>query len=129
VASPSHAHAVLVVDDDDDTRDSLVVYLQNVGCDARGASGGENALGQLREGFQPCSIVVDVSMPGMDGWGLLTALQKDPALAALPIVMLTGSPEHAPRAVGFGVQTFFTKPADPGGIAAMIAQHCPHRAP
>jgi CheY-like chemotaxis protein len=123
----SHRHSVLVVEDEPDARDALVAYLQTVGHEAQGASEGADALRQLAAGVRPCTVVIDVAMPGMNGWDLLTAMRKDPALASLPVMMLTGSPEHAKQAVRFGVQTYFTKPTDPGGIAAAIARLCPQR--
>ena len=124
----AHRHSVLVVEDDAGVREALVVYLQTVGHAAEGAADGVEALRKLEAGIlRPCVVVIDVIMPRMDGWDLLAAMREDPALAQLPTVMLTGSAEHAEQAVRFGVETYFTKPTDPGGIAAAIARLCPLR--
>jgi CheY-like chemotaxis protein len=119
-----HRHCALVVDDEKDVRDALVAYLESHGYRATGASGVATALHRLKQEV-PCVAVVDVSMPELDGWDFLEAAKRDPALAELAVVMITGSSEHAAKAARFGVQIYFNKPADPKGVATAIATLCP----
>jgi CheY-like chemotaxis protein len=123
----SHRHAVLLVDDDADTREAMSFYLRSHGYEVDEASGGHAALRQLRTGCTPCVVIIDALMPGMNGWELLTMLRADPKLATIPTVMVSGRPEEAGLAVRLGVRAFITKPADLDTIAAVVDEHCPRR--
>src|SRR5688572_9904551 len=68
--------AVLVVDDDSDTRDALEQILGDAGYPTLGVPSGEDALELLRSGMRPCVILVDLMMPGMDGWELIPAIRE-----------------------------------------------------
>jgi CheY-like chemotaxis protein len=121
-----HAHIVLVVDDDEAARDALTFFLGGRGYDAKGASGGEDALRKLAEGLVPCAIVTDVAMPGMCGWAFLDALRGDPELASIPVIVLSGRSSDA-RALRPGVHKYLTKPVEPGLIGDAVAECCPRR--
>lgn len=70
----------------------------------------------------PDVITLDVLMPGMDGWAVLTALKDDPTLAAIPVVMLTITDE---RKLGFslGASEYLTKPIDRAQLSAVLARY------
>ena len=84
------SHLVLVVDDDPSVRDLLTDALTEAGHRVDAAADGAQALNRLRDGFSPCVVLTDVRMPGMDGFELTREAGRDPQLAAIPIVMMTG---------------------------------------
>ena len=93
-----HAGCVLVVDDDDDVRETLRDVVESEGCAALLAANGREALDVLAK-HRPCLIILDLMMPVMSGTEMLAALQKDAALSALPVVISTSAPHLAPRGV------------------------------
>ena len=81
-------HLVLVIDDDPSQRDLLIRFLEREGFSVRTAPDGKTGL-ELARILHPRAILLDVMMPKMDGWSVLTALKADPALALIPVVMVT----------------------------------------
>lgn len=83
-------HSVLVVDDDVSVRSLYVDALTEVGHMVAVAADGAEALDRLRDGSVPCVVLSDVRMPRMDGWELSRAVSRDPELASIPVVVVTG---------------------------------------
>lgn len=81
---------LLVVEDNEIAREGVAAVLRREGCAAVLAVDGEQALACLRSGPVPDLILLDMMMPRVDGWKLLGELRKDPALAAVPTVVMTG---------------------------------------
>ena len=79
---------VLVIDDDEDQRALMIRFLHREGFRARTAGDGESGIG-LARALKPRAILLDVMMPGLDGWSVLTALKADPDLRDIPVVMVT----------------------------------------
>ncbi|MBW4660061.1 MAG: response regulator [Drouetiella hepatica Uher 2000/2452] len=103
---------VLIVDDSITVRELLSMTFNKVGYRVEQARDGQEAWEKLRSGL-PCDLVFcDIEMPRMDGLELLSRIQKDPALAHLPIAMLTsrGADRHRQMAVQLGAKGYFTKP-------------------
>lgn len=96
--SVAHAGCVLVVDDDDDVRETLRDVVESEGCAALLAANGREALDMLAK-HRPCLIILDLMMPVMNGTEMLAVLQKDAALSTLPVVISTSAPHLAPRGV------------------------------
>ena len=73
----------------------------------------------LRATLRPAAITLDVMMPGMDGWAVLSALKSDPELADIPVVMVTMTDD---RHMGYalGAADYVTKPIDPGRLTAVL---------
>jgi CheY-like chemotaxis protein len=88
------SHQILVVDDDPDIRSSLVDALASEGYQAHAVANGKEALDRLRASAPPCLILLDLMMPVMDGWRFLAEAETDPALAAIPVVVITASCEQ-----------------------------------
>ncbi len=99
---------VLVIDDDPAVRDLMGRFLRKEGFGVLEATGGESGLALARE-HRPDVITLDVLMPGMDGWAVLTALKNDPALAEIPVIMMTIIDD---KNMGFalGASEYLTKP-------------------
>jgi hypothetical protein len=112
---------VLVIEDDPATRQLLARMLAKDGFRVLEATGGEEGLTLARE-ERPDVITLDVLMPGLDGWGVLAALKNDPALASIPVVMLTITDE---RNLGFslGAAEYLTKPIERAQLSAVLSRY------
>ena len=99
---------VLVIDDDAATRDLLSRFLRREGLAVRTAPDGPTGLRLARE-LSPSAILLDVMMPRVDGWSVLTQLKADPDLADIPVVMVTMTQDKA-LARSLGAADFLTKP-------------------
>jgi len=87
-----HRHTVLLVDDHEDLRDAFLVLALSSGVDAVAVAGGREALTYLKTAAAtPCVIVLDLSMPDMDGLAFRREQSADPALADIPVVVLSGA--------------------------------------
>jgi CheY-like chemotaxis protein len=87
---------LLLIEDDDDLREDLAAILGHHGFTVRTAPDGRAALDLLRaSATRPSVILLDLMMPTMDGWAFRKAQLADPALADIPVVVLTGVPEQA----------------------------------
>ena len=91
------AGGVMIVEDDEDIRADLTAILRVKGFDVSEAANGKEALARLRGGDRPCLIVLDLMMPVMNGWELRAAMIGDAALAAIPVVVVSGKGRIAPE--------------------------------
>lgn len=108
---------ILVVDDDQNGRDSLCELLQLRGFVAIGARHGREALELLLEGLAPSLVLLDLDMPIMTGGELLAELRQHPALASIPVLIVSAAP---PSADVTGYLGFLQKPtAWPDLLAAI----------
>jgi signal transduction histidine kinase/DNA-binding response OmpR family regulator len=112
---------VLVIDDEATARDLIARGLSKEGFHVELASDGRTGLEQARK-LKPQAITLDVMMPGLDGWAVLTALKSDPATANIPVIMLTVVDE---KQIGFalGAADYFTKPIDWGRLNAALLKY------
>lgn len=85
------SHPVLVVEDDADLLETFILVLESSGHAAVGAADGYAALEMLRGGMRPCVILLDLMMPGMNGWQFREQQLKDPALAPIPVVLISAA--------------------------------------
>lgn len=81
---------VLIVDDDEDTRDAMADALEAHGFNARGAGNGKAALDVLAGSDKPFVILLDLSMPVMDGYEFRAAQLANPASAGIPVILISG---------------------------------------
>ena len=79
---------VLVIDDDPNVRDLMERYLSREGFEVASADNGQEGIKRIKS-FQPQVITLDVLMPVMDGWSVLTELKRDPETANIPVIMLS----------------------------------------
>jgi len=83
---------ILIVDDDNDIRAALSELLEAEGFSVEGAPDGREALARLRAAkVHPAVILLDLMMPGMDGWDFRSEQMRDPRLAAVPVVIVSAS--------------------------------------
>lgn len=116
--------SVMVIDDDDDIRDSIVEILSEEGYVAVGASDGADALAQLRQGSKPCLILLDLMMPGMDGAAFRNVQLKDPALAQIPVVVISADRDTARSGDALNVAGVLKKPANLADLLEMVKRFC-----
>jgi CheY-like chemotaxis protein len=113
---------VLVVDDAADIREAVTMFLELKGHRVVAARDGREALGAIREGLKPDVIVLDLMMPGMDGWGLVAALNEEGE--DIPIIVVSAV---APHASPKGVVAVLRKPLDPVELERAVRKHASAR--
>ena len=104
------ATRILVIDDDPAVHELMRRSLEKDGFRVEVAADGKTGLDLVRQ-FKPAVITLDVMMPHMDGWSVLTSLKADPATADIPVIMMTIVDD---KQMGFalGAADYFTKPID-----------------
>lgn len=114
---------VLVVDDFHDNREMYMQYLSFAGYRVAEAVDGEDALAKARS-LLPDVIVMDLSLPRLDGWEATRRLKKDPLTQAIPVIALTGHAlaGHAEGALGAGCDAFVTKPCVPSELEERVRE-------
>jgi CheY-like chemotaxis protein len=110
---------VLVVEDDKDNRDLVIELLHHAGYDARGVAGGAAALEAL-QGDQPCLVLVDMLMDGMDGRELMSRARRL-LTSAPPFVFLTAAHPSRLEEIDAAV---LSKPIDFDQLLGVVADHC-----
>ncbi|KQP13995.1 response regulator [Methylobacterium sp. Leaf93] len=105
---------VLIIDDDPATRDLLTRYLEKDGFRVASAADGREGLERARA-LRPRVILLDVTMPRMDGWSVLRALRADPELGATPVIMVTVLDEQS-LAFSLGATDYLHKPIEWGHL-------------
>jgi CheY-like chemotaxis protein len=119
------AHPVLVVDDDDDIRESLMDFLEDHGYEPLGAADGRDALDKLRaHGPRPCVIILDLMMPVMDGREFRERQLEDPELSAIPVVLVSAYQDVTDIARNLMVARHLPKPLDLEALLEVISAHC-----
>ena len=122
----SDAPLVLVVDDFEDNRAMYVEYLQFQGLRVIEAVNGEEAVDRENE-LLPAVIIMDLSLPVMDGWEATRRIKSNPKTKHIKVVALTGhaEPAHAKRALEAGCDDFVAKPCLPENLLAKVREHLP----
>jgi PAS domain S-box-containing protein len=112
---------VLVIDDDPRQRDLMQRFLSKEGFCIRVAAGGEKGLRLARQ-LRPAAITLDVMMPDMDGWSVLSALKADAELCDIPVIMLTVV-DDCNRGFTLGASEYATKPVDRHGLSRLLKKY------
>lgn len=121
---------VLIVDDFEDNRVMYVEYLQFQGFRVAEAVNGQEAIEQTQK-LMPVVIVMDLSLPVMDGWEATRRIKADPKTKHIVVIALTGhaEPAHAKKARDAGCDDFIAKPCLPEALVARIREHVGAAAP
>jgi signal transduction histidine kinase/DNA-binding response OmpR family regulator len=121
----SNGPCVLVIDDDANVHRLIERTLKDEGYTLRFASNAGDGLRMARE-FQPAAITLDVMMPEIDGWTLLSSLKADPALARIPVIMVTIVGE---KELGFalGASEYLVKPIDRNQLILVLKRYLHNR--
>ena len=112
---------VLVAEDDPDIAQLLAHYLKRAGFEADLISSGHDVLPRIKKA-PPDVLLLDIMLPGLDGLEVCRAVRSDPAMAAIPIIMVTARGEESDRIVGLelGADDYITKPFSANEVVARI---------
>ncbi len=113
---------VLVVEDDEATREAFALVLRGAGIRVETAGNGREGLERLRR-ERPCCVLLDLMMPVMDGWQFREAQRADPALAAVPVVVCTAA-GACPRAAELRAEAYLRKPVEPDHLLEAVRRWC-----
>jgi two-component system, cell cycle response regulator DivK len=121
---------VVIADDDPAIGALLTATLRRTGAECRLARNGTEALALVHE-LLPDALILDVNMPGMDGFEVLASLRADLVTAAVPVVLLTARQQESDVLKGFscGASDYITKPFNPMEVTARIARYLPRKKP
>jgi CheY-like chemotaxis protein len=124
------AGTVLVVDDDDDLRETVEVLLRAHGHRVATAASGLEALEWLRHrAADTCVVLLDLMMPGMDGFTLHSTMSADPVLSPIPVVVVTGAGLLASQRSDELPAEVLHKPLDLSALLGAVRKHCPEARP
>jgi DNA-binding response OmpR family regulator len=114
---------VFVAEDNEHVLDLLVTRLQMAGYAISSARDGVRALTGI-ESSRPAAVILDINMPGLDGFEVLRILRSRPQTASTPVMMLTvrNSVADVQRAIGLGTGDYMTKPFDDRDLLARVAR-------
>jgi CheY-like chemotaxis protein len=113
---------ILVVDDDQAIRDTIVDVLEDAAYLVRVAKDGQEALDLLRKGPRPCLALLDLMMPGMNGWDFALEHARDPHLARIPFCVITAAGPGQP--VPTGAVAVVRKPLQLKRLLDVVAEYC-----
>jgi signal transduction histidine kinase len=121
VPRPGTGPTMLVIDDDPAVCELMRRVCTREGFDVLTASSGEEGLRLARE-KRPAIITLDVVMPGIDGWTVLTTLKADADLSAIPVIMISISDEKS-RGLALGAANYLVKPVDRDRLAGALGPY------
>ena len=123
MSPPEQARRILIVEDDRDLREALTETLRDEGYEVAGAAHGREALELLRGSFRrPALILLDLTMPVMNGWQFRSHQRRDPEISGIPVVVVSADP-LAVLATHTGVAAVLPKPTDPEKLLEAIGRH------
>lgn len=115
---------ILIVDDEQDMRESLEEFFADEGYEVRTAEDGAVAMELLDGPELPCIVILDLMMPVLDGNEVIDRMRQSERLATVPIIVTTSDPSRAPRGI-----PLMKKPMDLRRLLSAVQQHCCGRAP
>jgi CheY-like chemotaxis protein len=122
----AHRPLVLIIDDGCEARDLYTAYFEFHGFATQAAEDGLAGI-EAAVSLVPDAIVLDFSMPGMDGSEVLRRLKCDPRTSNIPVVMLTAMPDRVPSRTRAWCAAFLSKPCEPDLLMHAIAPHMGER--
>jgi CheY-like chemotaxis protein len=115
---------ILVVEDDESIRETMLMMLELEGYTARGAANGREALKLLRQMEPPCLILLDLMMPVMDGWQFRQEQVRDPELASIPVVIVSALASIREKVAGLNAAGYLQKPVEPADLLHIVRRLC-----
>lgn len=102
---------VFIVDDDEFLLDMYAVKFRESGFEVEVARGGEEALSKIQSGYTPDAILLDIVMPGLDGFEMLRAMKKEQIGAGSQVIILSnlGQKDDIERGLGLGAKDYIVK--------------------
>ena len=122
-SEPHQPGPILIVEDDDDIRETLVAVLSDEGHEIMAAADGAEALDILRQALLlPRLILLDLMMPVMNAWDFREELLKTEQLRVIPIVLLSGDARVVDKSVGLGAAAALLKPISLAQLLDVVEQ-------
>jgi CheY-like chemotaxis protein len=117
-------HHILLVEDDAASREAIALALQLQGYQVATAANGREALDRLRDDCRPCLILLDLMMPVLDGWQFRARQQRDPALASIPVIVVSADGSVRQKAASLGAADYLETPVEVDKLLAVVERHC-----
>jgi two-component system chemotaxis response regulator CheY len=114
------AHTVLIVEDEEDLRELMRDALQMRGYSVVTAEEGTDALRKLEDLGPPCLILLDLLMPGMNGWDFFEKMRQRPGFASVPVIIHSSAATRAPD----GAARVIQKPLAFDRLVSIVAEFC-----
>ena len=115
---------VLIIEDDDEIREILAEMLSERGYPVATARNGVEGLAVLRSSMPPCVVLLDLMMPVMDGWALRAEMLADPALAHIPVVVVSGAADLEQKTSQLHAACVITKPVKWPVLLDSVRAYC-----
>ena len=122
IAEGTEDPLILVVDDDATVRELVKRHLERAGFAVVTARGGQEGLRLVRE-LRPAAVTLDIMMPDLDGWTVLAAIKGDPALAGIPVVLMS-IVDQKNRGYALGAADYLVKPVDRTKLVKTLTGIC-----
>jgi CheY-like chemotaxis protein len=116
------SNTVLVVDDEEDVRETLAALIERWGFEVVTAGSGREALKLLRTS-PPRLVLLDLTMPELNGWSVRAAMLGDPQLAPIPVVLLSGVADAPLQSKVLQTEDLLTKPIDVDKLRDLLREH------
>ena len=113
-------HTIRVIDDEEDLRAMMREVLQRAGYDVATAGDGAEGLLALSGITRPCLIILDLLMPGVNGWDFYAEIRSRPTSAQIPVIVHTSSPSEASA----GVDSVLQKPTSMSKLLSAVQHNC-----
>ena|SRR5687768_12513672 len=114
------AHTVLVVEDEEDLREMMREALELNGYSVATAQEGQEALEAIAKVEQLCLVLLDLLMPGMNGWDFFMKMRERPEFASVPVVVHSSAADRAPD----GVTRVLKKPVELDRLLSVVGEYC-----
>jgi CheY-like chemotaxis protein len=124
MGSASVQPCVMIVEDDRDLRESLAEILESEGYAVAQAANGQEALVLLQSSRLPCLILLDLTMPVMNGWEFLQQQRQDPFLAQIPVAILSALSRLHASVPSLGAVRVFEKPVKLDDLLQTVERYC-----
>lgn len=117
---PNPSHTVLIVEDEEDLRELMSSALQMRGYTVVTAEEGTDALRKIDDIGRPCVILLDLLMPGMNGWDFFEKVRERPELSSVPVIIHSSASTRAP----VGVTRVLQKPLAFETLVSVVGEYC-----
>ena len=115
---------IIVVEDEGDIREDVADLLREEGYEVVTAANGSEALTRLRESGQACVILLDLMMPVMDGVEFREEQLRDPRLAKVPVIVVSGAANARQKAADLKAADFLVKPFKMNALLEAVGKVC-----
>ena len=120
----SRCRTILLVEDDADSREAMTALLEGCGYAVTSATNGHEALELLRTAPRPGLILLDLMMPGMNGFQFREEQIKDPEAAAVPVILTSAHGKLQHETAALGVAGYLEKPIDVQRLLDTVERYC-----